>query len=538
MPLYSHNALIPHDKVLEQLCRIFSSREFQNKPKHKELLNYIVHQELFQHGHTLKQSTIAIELFNRTSNFDAKTDTVVRRYAQQLRTSLEHYYRRTGQSDPIHISVPKGSYRPNLVQVAMNTSETRTDSGPIMQSKPYVSPSLAIIPFTSLCGDNRIIELFSGLHDNLATELTKFNMIQVIQTFNPPKPVSPHLDIISALTTTDQTTYLLSGSLQKVDKGIRVHAKLHLSATGEQIWAERYSIDFISGDVFESQDVLVNHIAATVGSTFGVIHRELYQRYSQQEIDVSPEYEAALLYRHYLMTLSKEQHQCAMSALLALDVQGELHNGSLYGMLACLFLDTELLGITEHKNALEQASKYVKQAIEFAPKSQFSLIADYQLNRALGEMTGLEPYLDHIEKLNSNSSYLIGLCGWEKCMTGQFAKGLETIDHARKLNPYFPSWFSIAECVFWIMESDYQRADSLLSQIYLEHHYWTHLIRTVISSYRHDQSEAIANYRRLLEIEPMMATNAERCINRFVSNGDIKNKIINAINWVQLIKGS
>lgn len=118
-------------------------------------------------------------------------------------------------------------------------------------------------------------------------------------------------------------------------------------------------------------------------------------------------------------------------------------------------------------------------------------------------------------------------------MTGQFSKGLKTIEHARKLNPYFPIWFSIAECVFWLMESDYQRADSLLAQINLEQHYWTHLLRAVIGSYRRNQTEAIKSYQRLLEIEPLFATDAERCIDRFVSDGDMKNKMMSAISLIQ-----
>ncbi|MGR5091769.1 hypothetical protein ACPV5O_19645 [Vibrio maritimus] len=524
---------IPHDLVVEQLTRIFDSPEFHSKPKHKKLLSYIVHQELFQHGHALKQSTIAIEVFNRPSSFDAKNDTIVRSHARQLRAMLEQYYKRTGQSDPIHISVPRGSYRPELIQVAMNTSNAAENSDIEALNKPHLAPSLAVVPFTPICEEHGVIELLSGMHDNLTTELAKFDMITVIQTFTHPKPDSTHLDIISALTTAAQTTFLLSGSIQPLDDGVRVHAKLHLTATGEQVWAERYTLNLDTGNVFESQDEIVSLISATIGSTFGVIHRELYQRYCQQTIFVSPEYEAALLYRHYLMTLSKERHQCAITALLALDAKGELRNGSLYAMLACLYLDTELLGVSDYDNAVEKGSHYVKLALEFAPRSQFSMIADYQLNRALGEVTDLEQYLDQIVTLNPNSSYLIGLCGWEMCMTGQFSKGLKTIEHARKLNPYFPIWFSIAECVFWLMESDYQRADSLLAQINLEQHYWTHLLRAVIGSYRRNQTEAIKSYQRLLEIEPLFATDAERCIDRFVSDGDMKNKMMSAIRLIQ-----
>ena len=58
----------------------------------------------------LKEYAIGAEVFDRGGDFDPRIDPIVRVQAAKLRSKLLEYYASDGLSDPVMISIPKGSY--------------------------------------------------------------------------------------------------------------------------------------------------------------------------------------------------------------------------------------------------------------------------------------------------------------------------------------------------------------------------------------------------------------------------------------------
>ena len=116
----------------EATCRIppsaLSSRE--SSPARSSLqsehlrrfLSYIVEQSLAGQGHSLKESVLAHELYGKGTDFDGGTDAVVRVDARRLRDKLREFYE--GKSDPIVISLPKGSYVPVFEENSASLTQT------------------------------------------------------------------------------------------------------------------------------------------------------------------------------------------------------------------------------------------------------------------------------------------------------------------------------------------------------------------------------------------------------------------------------
>ncbi len=99
------------DSVIRgQLDRILASAVFSRSHQLRRFLSFIVEQALSGQGHTLKESVLARELYGKGTDFDGGTDPVVRVDARRLRDKLREYYE--GRSDPVVISLPKGSYVP------------------------------------------------------------------------------------------------------------------------------------------------------------------------------------------------------------------------------------------------------------------------------------------------------------------------------------------------------------------------------------------------------------------------------------------
>jgi len=95
----------------------------------RRFLAFIVDQRLAGQAQSLKESVLAHELYGKGTDFDGGTDPVVRVDARRLRDKLREYY--NGRSDPVVISLPKGSYVPVF--------ETRS-TAPVDTVPPIVPP--------------------------------------------------------------------------------------------------------------------------------------------------------------------------------------------------------------------------------------------------------------------------------------------------------------------------------------------------------------------------------------------------------------
>ncbi|MBN1351888.1 helix-turn-helix domain-containing protein [candidate division KSB1 bacterium] len=96
------------------LKKILANDFFQEREVYTNLLKYLVQAHL--DGITPKEVTIAHEVFNKGTDFNAAEDTTVRVHMYKLRKKLDEYYRSAGQGDPIRIMIPKGHYRVKVVE--------------------------------------------------------------------------------------------------------------------------------------------------------------------------------------------------------------------------------------------------------------------------------------------------------------------------------------------------------------------------------------------------------------------------------------
>lgn len=117
-PARSH---MPDAAVRAQLERILGSEVFSRSQHLRRFLSFIVEQSLAGQGHTLKESVLAHVLYGKGTDFDGGTDPVVRVDARRLRDKLREYYE--SRSEPVVISLPKGSYVPVFEANSLVTAE-------------------------------------------------------------------------------------------------------------------------------------------------------------------------------------------------------------------------------------------------------------------------------------------------------------------------------------------------------------------------------------------------------------------------------
>jgi TolB-like protein len=110
--------------VRAELEKVLASAGFARNQRIRDLLRFVIEQELEGKADQLKESVIGVEVFGRPPDYDVRQDSVVRTEAAKVRARLAQYYTAEGAADPVVIAIPKGGYAPVIEVVEPQTQST------------------------------------------------------------------------------------------------------------------------------------------------------------------------------------------------------------------------------------------------------------------------------------------------------------------------------------------------------------------------------------------------------------------------------
>jgi len=123
-------------------------------------------------------------------------------------------------------------------------------------------PSVAVLPFANLGGDPGQDYFADGITEDLITDLTKLSGLDVIAR----NSVFAYKDKPAALTDVARdlgVRFVVEGSVRRTGEQIRLNAQLVDTATGENLWANRF--DRGMAGVFAVQEEMSGEIAKALG---------------------------------------------------------------------------------------------------------------------------------------------------------------------------------------------------------------------------------------------------------------------------------
>ncbi|MCB2076873.1 MAG: hypothetical protein KDE55_04135 [Novosphingobium sp.] len=277
--------------------RILSSGVFGQRSRLRELLGYIVGEELEGRGDRLKAYAIGIDVFARPVDFNPNNDSIVRVEMARLRQALDVYYAGAGSDNPIRIGFSRGSYRPHFD----TAPGTPAAAPPPMLSRLQATPSLpggwlgfyllgAAIAVVILAGlwllTNRqssgtpdeaqqasdripvVVKQFHGTPgDEHSVYVAEIVSDQIVSALARSKSLSVFNGTADSAAAGHQAAgapdalikYLVTGNLQVEPDWSRVTVELSNADTGNIVWAQTYRR---GGRFITVQDELVRTIAA------------------------------------------------------------------------------------------------------------------------------------------------------------------------------------------------------------------------------------------------------------------------------------
>jgi len=105
---------LSRESVLAHLERILESPQFRTSKKCSLFLRYVVEHASDNHPECLKERVLGVEVFKRDPQYDTNHDPVVRGTAGEVRKRLAQYYLEAGRAEQLRISLPAGSYVPEI----------------------------------------------------------------------------------------------------------------------------------------------------------------------------------------------------------------------------------------------------------------------------------------------------------------------------------------------------------------------------------------------------------------------------------------
>jgi TolB-like protein/cytochrome c-type biogenesis protein CcmH/NrfG len=320
-------------------------------------------------------------------------------------------------------------------------------------------PSVAVLPFTNMSGDPEQEYFSDGITEDIITELSRFRSLFVVAR-NSSFVFKGQAVNVQDVARDLGVAYVVEGSVRKSGKRIRITAQLVDAATGNHVWAERYDRDL--EDIFEIQDEVTRAVVSTVAYNIeneGVTHKR------SRPIGSITAYDLVLRAWAKLQVFTRAESGQAID-LLEQAIAMDPNYSRAYAVLAqaCLW-QYEFTFTDDPAATMRRGIELAERAVALDPVESFNhFVLGYArfYNRDFGQA---KLHIDQGMDLNPNNSQLMAWQGYFRMMLGEHEAGIETIQRARRLNPYMShaEWWALGIAYFTARR--YEEAIAALTRV-------------------------------------------------------------------------
>ncbi len=247
---------VPAKIVREQLARVVDSPGFVSSARLNRFLSHIVNRTIDGDTDSLKEFSIAMEVFDRSADYDPNIDAIVRVEARRLRSKLKAYYEEgAGRSDPVLIGLRPGSYVPIFRWLERQPNEQRQEISPPLGSR---RAAVAVLPFVNMSPEPEQDYFCDGITEEIINSLTRVAGLNVIARTSAFQFKGASVDIreVGQRLGADLA---IEGSVRKAGAQLRITAQAIQTESGHHLWSETFRREL--KDVFAIQEEIAESIA-------------------------------------------------------------------------------------------------------------------------------------------------------------------------------------------------------------------------------------------------------------------------------------
>jgi DNA-binding SARP family transcriptional activator/TolB-like protein len=305
-----------------------------------------------------------------------------------------------------------------------------------LRGQPTGRPSIVVLAFSAADDDERQRRLGEGVAEDVATELGRFPELDVIapatalayrHTRVAPERVGRELG----------TAYVLDGGLRAAGEQVRITVRLLETASGRQLWAERY--DCARAEVFDVQDDVVRRI---VGTLAGRIERSRLESVRRARPE---DWEAYDLWLQGWSAL-KRPDRAAIRQARALFERAAAKDPTLAraysGLALTLWTEWACFSWNPWVFMQQEPVDLARKAVELDARDQRAhcILGVAQLYAR--EYDAARQHLLRALALNPNDADVLAHVSFGMALMGEHDMAVETGRHALRLQPHHPDWYA------------------------------------------------------------------------------------------------
>jgi adenylate cyclase len=246
---------VPAMAVRDQLARVVNSPGFVSSVRLCRFLTHIVNRTIDGDIDSLKEFSIAMEVFDRTSEYDPNIDAIVRVEARRLRAKLKAYYEGQGTVDPVLIGLRPGGYVPVFRWLDAEPAKHREEIG---AAPPPGRICVAVLPFVNMSPEPEQDYFCDGISEEITNSLARVSGLNVIARTSAFHFKGANIDIREVGQRLG-ANLVIEGSVRKAGEQLRITAQAIQTESGHHVWSETFRREL--PDVFAIQEEIAQSVA-------------------------------------------------------------------------------------------------------------------------------------------------------------------------------------------------------------------------------------------------------------------------------------
>ncbi len=364
---------------------------------------------------------------------------------RQVRGKVEAEFEDLGELALKNVAEPVRVYRVSSEPSVSAAATPKADAATLPNR-----PSIAVLPFTVIGGNQDHTDFADGLGADINMELSRSGMIVVVghQVSNRHSLETESIgDIGRALA----VGYLLSGSVRHAGSRVRISAEMLAVSSGHPHWSERY--DRSLDDPFELQEEISLKIA---GAVEPALHRSEIHRINQSPPrDLRPN---ELMLRAW--RIADEGHEEG-NRLAQLDceeaIRRDPYYADAYSQLAWIHWFDAVNGWTDDpEKAFRKALECAEKGLSLNSRDYDGLGARGAALAGLGRFEAITPVIEELAKKFPGHAEAARYRADLLNKLGQHQEALELMQYSMEVNPEYDqwTWMNLGTCLFCLERFD------------------------------------------------------------------------------------
>jgi adenylate cyclase len=299
-------------------------------------------------------------------------------------------------------------------------------------------PSIAVLPFENMSGDQEQEYFADGMAEEIITALSRFRQLFVIARNSSFTYKGRAVDV-KQIGRELGVRYVLEGSVRRAGSRLRITGQLIDTSTGAHLWADRFEGSLV--DVFDLQDQVTTGVVGAVLPKLEQAELDRSRRKPTENLDA---YDYFLRGLAGLYQWTKESIAEALSNLYRA-IELDPNFASAYGVAARTYVRRSAGGwIQDRDREYAEAIRLARRAADLGKDDALALVcAGITLSFIAGEHEDGKILTDRALALNPNLAWAWLFSGWARVWLGEPEETIDRVGRAMRLSPSDPDSFSM-----------------------------------------------------------------------------------------------